>query len=121
MSTRRSAVDEDTAGQRLVFGVDFLDQLFGIDGGAQQRLQHGQQSLGFSNGKGSRHFRFQPRQSFGGVAFNNTTAICPDIGPIPGHPPQEFLTRTFANNHWISNILSSAARAHIFTFSFTLI
>ncbi len=55
------------------------------------------------------------------MAFNNTTAVFPEIGPISGNPPQEFLTRTLANNHWISNILSSATRAHIFTLSFTLI
>ncbi len=54
-------------------------------------------------------------------ALSNTTAVFPEIGPIPGNPPQELLSWTLANNHWISNILSSATRAHIFTFSFTLI
>ena len=65
------------------------------DGGAQQRLQHGQQSLGFRNGKGARHIESPAWLRVCACwRSNNTTAVFPHIRPVPRNPPQEFLTRT---------------------------
>src|SRR5271167_2714582 len=61
----------------------------------------------------------------GPMARNHAAAVFPEIGPIAGNTPQELLPGTpalaSANDHCISNILSSATRAHDLTLFLTLI
>src|SRR5262249_22574178 len=55
------------------------------------------------------------------AAITNAAAILPQVRAVAGHPPKILLTRTFADDHRISNILSRATRAQRFTLSLTLI
>ncbi len=48
-----ATVQEDAVIGGLHFGLDFFHQLLAVDGGAQKRLEHGEQRLGFVESEGA--------------------------------------------------------------------
>jgi hypothetical protein len=48
---QQASAEEDAVGEVLELGVYGFNQLFAIDGGAQQRFQDGKKALGFFEGK----------------------------------------------------------------------
>ena len=81
---------EREVGQRLLLAVDLFDERLGLNGGAQQGLQNGQQVFGFSEGEGARHIdvpTFQRGPNTRPMALVNTTAVRAQIGPIARNPP----------------------------------